>query len=156
MKSLPRLVYRLRRLWWRIARPITVGVRILLVEEGRVLLVKHTYQHAWYMPGGGVKRGESLEQAVRREADEEVGACLGELQLLGAYSSSYEGKSDHVVVFACTSFSLGGETDAEIERFRFFPLDGLPAGISRGTRLRIEEYLRGDVPCFGLWRGPDR
>ena len=156
MKALPRLIYRVRRLWWRIARPITVGVRVLLVRDGGVLLVKHTYQDSWYMPGGGVKRGETLEQAIRREAAEEVGARLDGLQLLGAYSSSCEGKSDHVVVFSCTSFSLGGETDAEIERFRFFALDGLPAETSRGTRLRIGEYLRGDVPCFGLWRGQDR
>ena len=156
MKALPGLIYRVRRLWWRIARPITVGVRVLLVKDGTILLVKHTYQHSWYMPGGGVRRGETLEQAIRREAAEEVGARLDALQLLGAYSSFYEGKSDHVVVFSCTSFALTGETDAEIERFRFLALDDLPAGTSRGTRLRIGEYLRGDVPSFGLWRGQDR
>jgi len=47
----------------------------LLFDQSRVLLVRQakgsdTY---WLLPGGGVERGESLEQAVTREFREEVG-----------------------------------------------------------------------------------
>lgn len=31
------------------------------------------FPHAWVMPGGGVEIGESLEEAVVREAEEETG-----------------------------------------------------------------------------------
>ena len=68
-----RLLYSLRRLYWRLTRPLTVGVRLMAVEEGKVLLVRHTYLDGWYLPGGGVQAGETLEAAICREAGEEVG-----------------------------------------------------------------------------------
>jgi len=151
LSKLRRLGYRALRTWWKIRRPLTVGVRALLLHEGRVLLVRHTYQEAWYLPGGGVKRGEMLKDAVRREAAEEVGATLGALSLLGVYTNLFEGKSDHVAVFVCDDFRLSGETDGEIERFAFFGLDALPPGASPGTRRRVSEYLAGGPAGARRW-----
>lgn len=34
----------LRQQYWRLTRKLTVGVRLLAVEDGKVLLVRHTYQ----------------------------------------------------------------------------------------------------------------
>ena len=87
MKRTHRLVYLLMRAWWKVWRPVTVGARVLLVRDGQVLLLRHTYLHHWYALGGGVERGETPEQAVRREAAEEVGATLGEVRLLGIYTN---------------------------------------------------------------------
>ena len=89
MHFLRRLLYRACRLWWHVVRPITVGARCIVVREDRVLLVRHTYQRPWYLPGGGVERGETLEQAVRREVAEEVGMQLGSVGLLGVYSNFF-------------------------------------------------------------------
>jgi 8-oxo-dGTP pyrophosphatase MutT (NUDIX family) len=146
-----RLGYALCRLYWHVTRPMTVGVRCVLVQEGKVLLVRHTYQRSWYLPGGGVKRGETLEQAVRREAAEEVGAALGKLGLLGVYSNFWEGKSDHVAVFSCEDGTLTGKTDGEIERFAWFSPQALPEGTSPGTRRRLLEYLERGGPYVGRW-----
>jgi 8-oxo-dGTP pyrophosphatase MutT (NUDIX family) len=121
-------------------------------KDGRVVLVKHTYDELWYLPGGGVEREETLEDAVRREAREEVGAELGQLRLLGAYTSFSEYKSDHVLVFVCHDFSLTGETDREIARFGLFDLEALPEDTSPATRRRIQEYKTGSpAPNLDMW-----
>jgi ADP-ribose pyrophosphatase YjhB (NUDIX family) len=144
-------LYKLRRLWWSVSKPLTVGVRVFLIRDGALLLVRHTYQDAWYLVGGGVETGETLEQAIRREAAEEVGAELSELALFGVYSNFYEGKSDHVVVYTCTDFTLSGLSDREVERFAFFDLRGLPEGVSPGTQRRVREYLERRPVSTGLW-----
>lgn len=131
---------------------MTVGVRLMMVKDSQVYLVKHTYQRQWYLPGGGVKKGETIEAAARREAAEELGATLGELRLLGVYTNFYEHKNDHVMVFSCEDFALTGDGDSEIERIRAFGFDELPEGVSPGSLRRIEEYLRLDgCPVVGMW-----
>ncbi len=136
----------------RVTRPITLGVMVLFVKERRVLLVKHTYQDLWYLVGGGVKRNETLEAAAMREAREEVGAKPVKLQFFGIYTSFNEGKSNHIVVFYCADFTLTGETDREIESFKFFEFDNLPKDISPGTKRRICEYLdKKRQPAASIW-----
>jgi 8-oxo-dGTP pyrophosphatase MutT (NUDIX family) len=126
-------------------------VRVVLLREGQVLLVKHTYQDAWYVPGGGVKYGETLVEAARREASEEVGASLGALRLLGLYTNFYEGKSDHVAVFVCSDFTHSGQTDGEIERHGLYDMRALPEGTSPGTRRRLDELIAGGGVRVGEW-----
>ena len=151
MKRTHRLAYLAMKGWWALRRPTTVGVRVLLIRDDAILLVRHTYLHSWFAPGGGVKPGEVLEQAARREAAEEAGATLGELQLFGTFTSFKEGKSDHVVMFLCTDFETDGSSDHEIEEVRWFPLDALPAELSPATARRIREYTTGEWPNFGPW-----
>jgi 8-oxo-dGTP pyrophosphatase MutT (NUDIX family) len=152
MKRIPRLIYAIGKLRWRITRPVTLGVRLLLIKDQSVLLVKHTYQPHWYLVGGGVSRGETLEQAARREAAEEVGAMLGALHLHGVYTNFFDYKSDHVVVFVCTDFTLASRPNREIETSRFFAFDDLPPTIAAGHKRRIREYVQGDhLPGVGNW-----
>lgn len=152
MRLLPRLAYRLHHLWWFLTRPVTLGVRLILERDGQVLLVKHSYRRSWYLPGGGVQRGEGVEAAARREAAEEVGATLGDLRLLGVFSNFTEFKSDHIVLFACDDLKLQETRSYEIEARRFFPMGDLPDDVSPGTRRRIREYWDGqEVLTSGSW-----
>lgn len=147
-----RLLYLLYRIYTFFVRPVVSGVRVLLVQEGQVLLVRHTYLKGWYLPGGGVKRGETLDETARREAREEVGAELGDIRLLGAYSNFELNRSDHNIVFICTDFTADCTHDREIAEVRFFPLTSLPEDIQPGHRRRIEEYAAGaESPAFGRW-----
>ncbi len=123
-----------------------------MVKDNTILLIKHTYLDGWYLPGGGVKRGETLEQAVRREAAEEVGGQLAHLELLGVYTSFWQAKSDHVIVFVSDNFILEADThQAEIEQVDFFTFDDLPPDISPGSRRRIAEYVQNQTPFYGSW-----
>lgn len=154
-KSATRLAYRVAwfgmRWQWRIFQPITLGVRILLIRDGEVLLVRHTYRSGWFLPGGGMKRRERLVDAARREALEEAGATLGALSLVGIYTSFYENKSDHVALFAATDFAVTGEHDEEIAEVRWCPIEALPPDVAPGTRARIAEYQSGNGPFTHDW-----
>ena len=147
-----RLLYLLARCYWRIFKPLTLGVKLMLIEDEQIWLVQHSYQPGWFLPGGGVKRNEDFETAVRREAREELGAELADLHLFSVYSNESQYKNDHVVVFVSHKFSMGTADKAEIRAVRKFPLNKLPADLSRGTRRRIEEFVNGRTqPEAGIW-----
>ena len=137
----------------RIFKPISIGVRIMLIREDEVLLVKHSYQDEWYFPGGGTKRKETLADAARREAFEEVGATLGSLELFGIYTNFFELRTDHIAVFICRDFTYTGAKDWEIESIELFPFNALPENIAPGIARRIKDYLNGTQPKdgFGNW-----
>ncbi len=132
-------------------KPLSFGVRILMVRNGKILLVKHVYQDQWFLPGGLIEHGESVEDAVRREASEEVGATLRNLSLFGVYTNTEFRKTDHVIVFLSRDFSLNGHSDDEIKRLEFFDLNALPDDISPGNRKQIRRFVDEDAPAFGLW-----
>jgi 8-oxo-dGTP pyrophosphatase MutT (NUDIX family) len=146
-----RILYYGFRIYCFIFRPVRVGVRAMMIRDGKVWLVRQTYIPGWFMPGGGVKRGETLEQAARREAKEETGAELGELKLLGAYTNLTEWKTDHNVVFICHEFEFTGKPDYEIAELRAFSLDELPDDLWQGHKRRLQEYQSDKIPQFGEW-----
>ncbi len=139
--TLLRLLYKIYTLQFFFTRPIVIGVRVILIREGQVLLVKHTYQDGWLLPGGGIKRKETPEQAARRECLEEVGADIGKLELVGIYSQFLNYKNDHIILFISKDFSIVPKSDFEIERVEFFDVGCLPDDMMPGNRQRIEEYV---------------
>lgn len=146
-----RALYLGERVRNRVLRPTTLGARVILVREGEVLLVRHSYMPGWYLPGGGVKRGESFEVAARREALEEAGTEIRSMRLHGVYLNVSERKADHICIFVAVEFDERPIVTAEILEARWFPLDALPAATARGTADRIAEYVAGDAPHFGHW-----
>lgn len=149
--SFIKFAHHILKLVWRVTKPITQGARVLIVKDGAVLLVKHAYQDHYFLPGGMVKKGETFEQAAKRELKEEVGIELGKLRLFGVYNNFYEYKNDGIVVFLCESYHASQGSDGEIESFGFFPTTKLPANISSGTKRRIKEYMMNSFPTYGLW-----
>jgi 8-oxo-dGTP pyrophosphatase MutT (NUDIX family) len=131
-------------------RPMTLGVRALVVDDAhRVLLVRHTYVPGYFFPGGGVEGGETMETAMRRELVEETNVeAEGPLTLYGVYLNRAASKRDHVALYVTRDFhQLGPHVpDREIAEAGFFPLDALPATTTRATRARIAEALRGAPP----------
>ena len=59
-----------------------VGI-VLMRGAGEVLLGMRTGGRGWQFPQGGMREGESLEQAVFRELNEEIGLEQTDVELLG-------------------------------------------------------------------------
>ena len=63
-----------------------VGIIVLgppLEGQAQVLWAKRVGQQAWQFPQGGIKRGESPEQACYRELHEELGLLPEHVEVLG-------------------------------------------------------------------------
>jgi len=62
-------------------RPVDVAVGVLIDAEGRFLLTSRpegkVYAGYWEFPGGKLEAGETVEQALRRELQEELGITIG-------------------------------------------------------------------------------
>jgi 8-oxo-dGTP pyrophosphatase MutT (NUDIX family) len=141
-------------LYWRFSRPVTLGVRGVVVDgTGRVFLVKHSYVAGWHLPGGGVETGETVLTALARELAEEGNIQLnGQPQLFSIYFNARVSRRDHVALFIVRDFHQDKvpEPNREIIEHGFFSLDGLPADTSRATRARLDEVFKG-VSVSEMW-----
>jgi len=134
-------LWKLKNIIYSLLKKKTIGARALVIEEEKVLLVKHTYLPSWYMIGGGVDPGKSPIQAVRRELIEEAGIeCIGKPTLFGIYHSTSEGRDDYIAIYIVSDFKQKEANSTEIEELKWHSLNELPDNISLGTLKRIKEY----------------
>lgn len=147
---LPFVLHRVHTGLMQIAPPVTIGVRMLIADsDGRVALIRHTYRPGWYLPGGGVKRWETLEQAAIREAREEAGVVVDRVTGPPSMHANFmRERSDHVALFTAATWSLDPTAvlSAEIAAVEFFPADAPPVGTTASTRRRLHEWLAGADP----------
>jgi ADP-ribose pyrophosphatase len=65
-----------------------VGVGAIIVDDGRVLLIKRgkaPLLGEWSIPGGMLELGETLREGAEREALEETGLVVRATELLGVF-----------------------------------------------------------------------
>jgi len=122
------------------------GVRIILVDDRRIVLVAHWYAPwVWTLPGGGVNAKESPEDAALREAREETGFTVKSIAgEIGTYTGQW-GSGDRLRVYYTGDFegSLALKPNVEIMARSWFDIDHLPDEISPANRRRVEAYRAG-------------
>lgn len=146
-----RLFQRSLLFYGRISKGMTLGVRAILIRDGQVLLVRHTYLPGWYLPGGGVDAGETIRQALARELREEAGVALtGPARLFNLYRNLQADRRDHVALFLCPAWQQPHPPkvpNLEIAAIGMFPLASLPDDATAATRQRLDEALNGAEPA---------
>lgn len=95
---------------------------IIEMENGGVVLVKRKYPPpGWAIPGGFVDPGESLLEAVKREALEETGLEIKVMELFHVYSRPWRDPRGDTVsaVYYCRARGkpIGGDDAARAEVF---------------------------------------
>ena len=153
MRRLLDPLYRLQRKVWRVLKPRTRGVKVMLFDEaGHLLLIRNSYgrKDLFVLPGGGIRPFEAPEAAARREVREELGCGVAELAFVSIHASRLEGKRDTIFVYRALAAGAVRPDGFEVEEARFFPLDALPHDTSPATLRRIEEH-RGKRPVSVAW-----
>jgi len=142
------------RYWTSFRTSSIQGVRVILVQDRKVVLVTHWYAPwTWTLPGGGVNKNETPEAAAIRETKEETGfevkSLAGEI---GKYKGTW-GRGDMVMVFYTGDFegSLSLTPNIEIMGRSWFDIDNLPEELSPANRRRIEAYRDGVRGEVGKW-----
>ena len=142
MKRALDLAFRIQKWLWKLFRPQTRGVKVLLFNPaGELMLIRNSYGRSdlYVLPGGGIRPWEAPEQAALREVREELGCHAGSLELVSTHHNSAEGKRDTIHLFAAWAHGDVRIDNFEVEEAWFFPLDALPSNISGATLRRIEE-----------------
>ena len=109
--------------------------------EGQVLVVRHSYgPEGWYFPGGGIKSGESPEDAARRELMEETGCEIMGLKLVGLVEEELSGATHKAHLFEGVIEDMPKADGREIVEARMFPTHSLPEPLAPTTRLRLKMW----------------
>jgi 8-oxo-dGTP diphosphatase len=136
-----KIVYRFLKVYWFILRPETQGVTCLILSGDEVLLVRHTYgRSSWTLSGGGLKKNESKEEAVKREVKEELGLRITP-EYLGEFTHSSEHKIDTVFCFVARVEKKEPEIDRrEIREAKWWNINNLPKDHSTNLQRVILMY----------------
>ena len=153
MSALIQLAYRAQKTIWKLFRPHTRGVKVMLFNDcGELLLIRNSYGSSdlFVLPGGGVRPWERPIDAARREIREELGVIADALAPVSTHFTSAEGKRDTIFMFEGKLMGMPRPDGIEVAEARFFALNSLPEQLSPATSRRLAERS-GEATIDGSW-----
>ena len=101
--------------------PVPTVDIIIEVRKKIVLIKRQNPPHGWALPGGFVDYGESYETAAAREAEEETGLVVQNLQQFRTYSDPDRDPRQHtastIFIARADKKPIAGDDAAEAELF---------------------------------------
>ena len=130
---------------------IIPGAAGAIVQEGKILLVRHNLLKKWQVPGGLQEVGESILQTIQREIQEELALDLVAGSLIGVYSHPRwtiefpdESKLQQLTFF----FMMAGEISSihmqasEIAAYQFFAPDEIPDDTFACCKQKVADWAQ--------------
>ncbi len=128
---------------------------ILLTQENEILLLRvrepETGEWFWITPGGGLEPGETIEEGLRRELQEELGLdqyVIGPLVWRQQHTCNWEGRRvcqyEQYYIVHVNRFEpqMSDAAEAKIlDRFQWWPLDELPQSRERHIPFSLTEIV---------------
>ena len=112
-------------------RPL-VGVGVVIIKNGEILLVKRKKDPGkglWSIPGGLVRLGEKLEDAAKREVEEETGLTVSIVKLIDVIDAIYKDQDGqieyHYVLVDYLGEVVGGmlRPGSDVDEVKWFKLE---------------------------------
>jgi len=126
----------------------TVGAFIFNAKGELLLLQSHKWPGRYVVPGGHVELGERLEEALAREAKEETGLDIRDIEFINFQQFIYDPafwKKRHFIFFdfACKAENTEVQLNDEAEGYVWVePRHALTMELDTYTRRSVEEYLK--------------
>lgn len=122
-----------------------VCVEVIIKTKNGIVLSKRDippYVGQWHIPGGTVRLGETLNQAVKRVAKEELGIVVKPTKFLGVieyFGQNILGQPVGIAFLArfVSGKLRGSEQAEEVRFFKQIPQDTIPE-----QKIFLENYLR--------------
>ncbi len=108
---------------------VTKAVLGYIIQDGKILLIRKKKGHGrgkWNGPGGRMEPGESPEDCLRRELEEEIGIRVKSERMIGNLTFYEEGKLDWLVYIFRIEAYEGQPNESGEALPRWFPLNEIP------------------------------
>lgn len=132
---------------------------MIINTKGELFLAKRSQmvkneRGCWETPGGSVEFGETLEQAVKREIQEECGVEIDIIRQFPAEDHIIPNDKQHWVATTFLAKIKAGQTPKILETNKceaigWFSLNSLPSPLSIITQLDIKHHAKE----IGNWEG---
>jgi mutator protein MutT len=93
------------------------------VKDGKLLFLRRKNSLAkgqWWFPGGKIRRGESIEEALFREVKEETGLTVTKYRFVNVYSRIFPERHNIAIVYLCEYNEGEVKLNDEHSEFKFF------------------------------------
>lgn len=120
----------------------------VLLKDEKVLLIKRKsdpFSGSWVLPGGMLKYGETLEEGVVREFEEETKVMVRIKSIINVYSHPHRDPRGHIVAIAYICDSVAGDIEERVEdnpNLELFDLNKLPNNMGFDHKKIIEDAIK--------------
>ncbi|MCM8821242.1 MAG: NUDIX hydrolase [Candidatus Omnitrophica bacterium] len=116
---------------------------IIKKDKGVVLVYRKNPPPGWAIPGGFINYGESAENAAAREALEETGLHIRNLELFGVFSDPGRDPRFHTISIVYTAEGRGTlKAGDDASRVGIFSQEELPDNMAFDHRKILQQFFK--------------